>query len=445
MSEQEYDWELIPQVLLQSDHEDKIQMTSTLVMHVARACKIQPKPGTVGTGLDDAITALVENFYYDRNIAKLSIYDEELCYTYREIMDISRSELNLRQPIYVSIKGHAITCNGYDQDNNKFLCNWGWGQADRWTTLDKNGCDPMYLVIGIRPAEDDVIFLNNYSSDFEGRFYNYKGMVSFSVSNKAGLQKSLFRVVLYDDAGVRRNIISDVFEYDFINKNNNISIPVSLPSNITFGQRNVCVEYKAKYGFRPLRFPGDEINLHLITTEKTISNVTIVNDVIIPPVLKEDDAFNVSIYIENKHAERGYIAAVLSDKKLNNLYVLGFSELKTDHNNVEINCVLSEVFSERNYELIFVYSQNAEFSDAQSSLIKLNDGAESINVYVRNKDSSYLPNIQLTSVSGIDLSNPLNDYQPYKFNISTNVTYLTEVSGVVVIEVTNANDDLINR
>lgn len=123
-------------------------MTSTFVMHVSRSCKIEPKPGTVASNEYNAKSALIDNFKYDKNIVKVDIYDnDELCYTHKEINEMAMEEINLGRPFYVGIPAHAIICNGYDVNNKKFLCNWGWGQDDRWTTLDKDGCNPNNFLI----------------------------------------------------------------------------------------------------------------------------------------------------------------------------------------------------------------------------------------------------------------------------------------------------------
>jgi hypothetical protein len=82
--------------------------------------------GGSGAFSSDVVPALTAYFDYDAGMS----YHERSYYSYSEWINLLKTELKARRPIYYSGfssgGGHAFVCDGYDVDN-LFHFNWGWG------------------------------------------------------------------------------------------------------------------------------------------------------------------------------------------------------------------------------------------------------------------------------------------------------------------------------
>jgi len=109
--------------------------------------------GAPGDNLDDA---LIIYFKYQPSIQHIIKGDDETKYTYLEINEILKNELDHKRPVIFSginlerTNGHSFICDGY-QNSDFFHINWGWGGY----------CDGYFILNNLNPANDNY----NYGQD----------------------------------------------------------------------------------------------------------------------------------------------------------------------------------------------------------------------------------------------------------------------------------------
>lgn len=96
--------------------------------------------GTVfglGESTSPSLWGLAANFGYDYGMTHLPIG----FFSKEDLVTIIRSELDAGRPVYLSgsngSAGHSFICDGYNDENNEFHFNYGWGgKSDAWSTLE---------------------------------------------------------------------------------------------------------------------------------------------------------------------------------------------------------------------------------------------------------------------------------------------------------------------
>lgn len=435
-----YNWSLIPQKLSNNSTIDEINMTSNLVMHISRACDIDAY-GSFASTLSKGIKALTENFNYDINFTKVEINNEELCYTNEDILNIAKDELISGRPFFVEIFGHSIMCNGYKE--NLFSFNWGWGYVDEWHTLDYLGVNPIRLGIGIRPKEEESIICIGYHVDFSGNFSGDLGEVKIHVQPLNPKCEATYRVVLHDASGIRRNIISEEIEHASLTNDMGV-FSFKLPSNMTLGDRDICVEYKTPaLSYRPLRNNHQEKECFRFEAKRNNSTTSLVSAVGWPEVLRTNDSFDVNLVIKNGCVEFKNIALVLADNNFNIISVLGFCD-NTGGEFFErtITCSLNDVRPEKNYRVIALASNMGNFTSA-SPLINTTHILPEF-VYIRNSEINTAENIEIISIAGLDLSNKFLSDTTYPYDITFNIIEPKNELVNIYLMITDLDDNVIS-
>lgn len=125
-----YDWgNMLPEYTYDADVSDiSSKAVGTLLYHAG--VSVNMKYGQDGSSAysNDVLPALVRNFGYDKG----ALYVERKYYNDDEWEDIIYQELKAGRPVYYSGTapnggGHAFICDGYNNDDDLYAFNWGWG------------------------------------------------------------------------------------------------------------------------------------------------------------------------------------------------------------------------------------------------------------------------------------------------------------------------------
>lgn len=101
------------------------------------------------------IASLAYNFGYDFGMTHLP----EGYFSKEDLVTIIRSELDAGRPVYLSgsngSTGHSFICDGYNDENNEYHFNYGWGgTSNAWSTLE-NCLFPVSMEIDFSIKKDE--------------------------------------------------------------------------------------------------------------------------------------------------------------------------------------------------------------------------------------------------------------------------------------------------
>ncbi len=128
-----YDWDNMLDTYLYDEEsgdplftEAEAKAVGTLMYHAGVSVCMGYGIEISGAYHDSIGTALIKYFGYDKSIQ----FEERQYYNDDEWGDIIYSELDNRRPILCYGGRHMFVCDGYDNENDLFSFNWGWGGED---------------------------------------------------------------------------------------------------------------------------------------------------------------------------------------------------------------------------------------------------------------------------------------------------------------------------
>ena len=128
-----YDWDNMRDTYLYDEEsgdplfaEAEAKAVGTLMYHAGVSVRMGYGIEESGAYHDSIGTALIKYFGYDKSIQ----FEERQYYNDDEWGDIIYSELDNRRPVLCNGGRHLFVCDGYDNENDLFSFNWGWGGED---------------------------------------------------------------------------------------------------------------------------------------------------------------------------------------------------------------------------------------------------------------------------------------------------------------------------
>lgn len=141
-----YDWDKMAPRYYGGETKEQNLAIAQLMYDCGVAVNMNYNPEGSGALLEDAASALVRYFCYDRNIRleKRRFYEDEVW------ENMVYDNLSKRMPLICSGQNnnndlHAYVCDGYQSDGNLFHFNWGWD----------GGYDGYFLLTGNDPNKDE--------------------------------------------------------------------------------------------------------------------------------------------------------------------------------------------------------------------------------------------------------------------------------------------------
>ncbi|NPD92511.1 C10 family peptidase [Xylanibacter muris] len=124
-SKSTYNWNMMTDTYSSQSPAQSKDAVARLMYDIGIACEMNYNPNGSGTQSNNAATALVKHFKYDKSL-KLNYRD---FYTLTQWTELIYNELSEKRPVYYSGSnnsgGHAFVCDGYE--DGYFHINWGWG------------------------------------------------------------------------------------------------------------------------------------------------------------------------------------------------------------------------------------------------------------------------------------------------------------------------------
>ena len=168
-----YDWDNMPDYLINSSSSEQIDAVAMLMWHCGVALDMMYGSSASGAWPEDVGNALVNYFGYSDEMSYESRYD----YTNPSWRAKLKDCLNLGRPLYydgyssgIYYSGrHAFLCDGYDS-NELFHFNWGWsGSSDGYFIIDAlpNYNLNNYAYFNIHPQGDATNYVITVSANNE--------------------------------------------------------------------------------------------------------------------------------------------------------------------------------------------------------------------------------------------------------------------------------------
>jgi len=194
-----YDWANMLNAYDGSETPQQQNAVATLMYQCGASVKMQYDLSASGTYNEDAVSALTNNFGYDRNmqIRYRNAYGFGFAgYTDTEWENMLRAQIDAGLPVYYAGQGsdtHAFVCDGYDT-TGKFHFNWGWsGLYDGYfvtSALNPGSYDfttNQLIITDIKPVQGYLKGLNvsagTLSPTFRPYVFDYKLQVDASVTS----------------------------------------------------------------------------------------------------------------------------------------------------------------------------------------------------------------------------------------------------------------------
>ena len=183
-----YDWDNMPDILLQSSPNEQKAAVATLMYHCGVACDTYYGSDYFGGSKSyvqnvphlrngNALNGMIKYFGYSSSATGMfrSNYDDN------DWTALMRGELDASRPIIYAGGSdfglHCFVCDGYDNEN-RYHFNWGWsGDCDGFYTLNNLNPDGysyttlQQMLVGIQPhvSDDSLCIIRQfpYTEDFE--------------------------------------------------------------------------------------------------------------------------------------------------------------------------------------------------------------------------------------------------------------------------------------
>lgn len=390
----EYDWDNMPDKIFASSEQKYIDAVSNLLYH----CRIAAD--TVGPSGKPLLmfSAFVENFGYDNNIGYIDLlYERESYFSYEELQHIVKTELDAGRPVQVGIPGHAIVCDGYRESDGKFSFNYGWGTQPYWYYLDdsKEGCQPVRIYTGIRPDYKRDIEVASVTL-LEATYYpGSKSVINAMLRNISdSLVNSKFRLYLSDNNKVNRGYISE-----FINirldsgEQQEYNIEVVIPESVTFGPRNISIEYISPTNGAGSLFDNyGNVLLADVDVKRVTSDKLILSSYDIPQEVFTGDSVDATLQIHTRESGEYKIQALLIDNFTNAYKTIGHTEITVESDEIKNHLIpldFDGVKSQAEHKVIFVVTDVSAEHPSLANIISLPGGEYPCRIYVKNTDTSY--------------------------------------------------------
>jgi hypothetical protein len=121
----DYDWENMAISYTSTDNftEEQARAVGTLMYHAGVSLEMHYGVGESGALSQLVPFALAKYFKYDKSVK----FEYASRYSIDEWEELIYNELKEGRPVLYSAANHAFVCDGYDNENNMFSFNWGWG------------------------------------------------------------------------------------------------------------------------------------------------------------------------------------------------------------------------------------------------------------------------------------------------------------------------------
>lgn len=172
-----FDWNNILPTYTGGESSTEINAIANLMLACGMACEMNYAPWASGASDLNMLIGLIEHLDYDKNMYLAS----RETYTSDEWMNLIKTELNAKRPIYYSGSstggGHAFVVDGYDREDHVHV-NWGWGGSCNGyfevLTLDATGSgiggydDSSYqfnqsMIVGLQPKSSATTYTSHFS------------------------------------------------------------------------------------------------------------------------------------------------------------------------------------------------------------------------------------------------------------------------------------------
>ena len=226
-----YNWDIMP-----SNWSDGLEYQNDELAYLIKDLVVLNKAtlGVNETLASPNLQALVENYKYSTTINKIDLQD----ISQDEFITTIKSQIDLSQPILLSLPGHMVVVDGYrDDDSGDYLhLNMGWDGVDNiYYNMDDNivvtdgtnfGNTDLSIIYNIKPcgingADDCFKNLESDDSitnlDISGKFNSDKDIDKYEVflsgsttfTGDRGYSNQAFYIEIYDSNNSLLNIVSE--------------------------------------------------------------------------------------------------------------------------------------------------------------------------------------------------------------------------------------------
>lgn len=405
-----YEWDKMKDSIASNSSQENIDAISTLLYH----CNLAAQTSGAAGNSDKLFESFVENFKYDSNIEFVSLkflFEHGERISFEELQSIIKNEIDLGRPVFMSIPGHAVVCDGYREDDF-FSFNYGWGERlHRWYKLDnsKEGCVPVSAYTKIRPSIEKKLSINYFICDEKDFYPNQSSTARVSIKNIANeVTEGSIRLCLRDSNNALRTFLTSSTPLK-INCGEEVefNIDFTIPNDASKGIRYFSIEFEnASNESYPVKNESLETGLFEVKiSPKTSSSLKILEHKL-PDKVESDDSFNVVTKFTCSVDGMFLIDYYFSDDFYNTYLKLGSTTIEINEGqsvskSVPLYFTTNE--TEFNHKIIVVATKISDINGSAQELIPFNDGALYYETYVKNKTLGYSEKIYLESI--LDKSN----------------------------------------
>ena len=167
-----YNWDKILPKYDGNETRDQNFAIAQLMYDCGVAANMGYNPVGSGAYLEDAVSALVKNFCYDKDIR----LEQRIFYEDEVWENMVYDNISKGMPLIFASATHAFVCDGYQSDGNLFHFNWGWGG-------NSNG---YFLITGNDPEKDEKDFYYNDTYEAIEAIFNIKPSATPYVEGSEG-------------------------------------------------------------------------------------------------------------------------------------------------------------------------------------------------------------------------------------------------------------------
>ena len=167
-----YNWDKILPKYDGNETRDQNFAIAQLMYDCGVAANMGYNPVGSGAYLEDAVSALVKNFCYDKDIR----LEQRIFYEDEVWENMVYDNISKGMPLIFASATHAFVCDGYQSDGNLFHFNWGWG----------GNSDGYFLITGNDPEKDEKDFYYNDTYEAIEAIFNIKPSATPYVEGSEG-------------------------------------------------------------------------------------------------------------------------------------------------------------------------------------------------------------------------------------------------------------------
>lgn len=403
----DYPYELMPNELNDESTSPEIYYTGSLLAHLAYAFKTQVASGGGAPTYDDNITdPLIKHFSYDKNIKRVKMSDARMSIS--KFKKILKSELFRKRPVSVMIPGHAIVCTGYDDNDDTFSFNYGWGKYTSVTHLEN--IEPTALFYNIKPCIKESLQLKKI--DYNGQMDLYAGdtgVVLVEIENISELAyDGIMKLVLCDEFNYSQDVLFQSQEIEILAGDTYCKeFTFTIPEDPSLGKLSIAVEYFGTDGeSRYLSDKNNDFASISVNIRRAISRKVQFHDIPnIPDSITIEQPETVTLSLEVIEPISGKIYANLVDSDDNVINTIGFENISfpaAGIYSIDMELLIGKLKTQVVYKLSFMLDE-AQENKTFTKLLSDNEGCAIYHEFkLLNNELSYHEGVYL--IKNIDIS-----------------------------------------